>query len=186
MPRGTIGAMAVVFSHRLRHEGRDRRGIGAGTRICGLAARWVAGAAICLLAVAACSVAPAATPFRPIILSFQGTTCDELAREFGAIGDPSLRSVVDGPKQIADEAMSVLVGKMQGLLVVAVTEQAREAGVIADCSMPEWLQQAERGFSEELRQTIGGAAYDGSPVISYQAWLLELNDQLVASGMGKG
>jgi hypothetical protein len=154
-------------------------------RINGLAVRSVAAGAICILAFAACNVAPAATPFQPIILAFQGTTCDELAREFGAIGDPSLRSVVDGPKQIADEAMSVLVGKMQGLLVVAVTEQAGEAGVIAECSMPEWLQQAERGFSDQLRQTIGGAAYDGNPVISYQAWLLELNDQLVARGMGK-
>jgi hypothetical protein len=141
---------------------------------------------LCGFVLAACNAAPAATPFRPIILAFQGTTCDELAAEFGAIGDPSLRSVVEGPKQIADEAMSVLVRRMQDVLVVAVTEQAREAGVIADCSMPEWLQRAERGFSDQLRQTIGGAAYDGSPVISYQAWLLELNDQLVGRGMGKG
>jgi hypothetical protein len=142
-------------------------------------------ALLCSLVLTACNAVPVATPFQPTILAFQGSTCDELAAEFGAIGDPSLRFVVDGPKQIADEAMSVLVQKMESLLIIAVTEQAREAGVIGDCTMPGWLQQAERGFSDHLRQTIGGAAYDGNPVISYQAWLLELNDQLIASGMGK-
>jgi hypothetical protein len=185
MPRGTIEAMTLPFRPTNR-AGRARRSIGAGTRIRGLAVRSVAVAAIWVLAVAACNATPAATPFRPTILAFQGTTCEELAAEFGAIGDPSLRSVVDGPDQIADERMSVLVRRMQDLLVVAVTEQAREVGVIADCTMPEWLQAAERGFSNELRQTIGAAAYDGNPVIAYPAWLLELNDQLVAHGMGKG
>jgi hypothetical protein len=139
-----------------------------------------------LIAIGACSTAPAATPFRPTITAFQATTCDDLASEFAAIGDPAMRSVIDGPKQIADERQSVLVKKMEGLLVLAVTEQAREAGVIAQCSMPEWLQRAERGFSDELRQSIGSVAYDGNPVIDYQAWLLELNHDLVANGMGKG
>ena len=151
-----------------------------------VAVRVVAAAAIGILAVAACTAVPAATPFQPVILAFQGSTCEELGREFGAIGDPSLRSVVDGPDHIADENKSVLVAKMQGLLVLAVTEQAREAGVIADCTMPEWLRGAERGFSDQLRESIGAAAYDGNPVISYQAWLLELNDQLIARGMGRG
>jgi hypothetical protein len=141
---------------------------------------------IALLALAGCSPAPAATPFQPVILAFQGSTCDELAREFGAIGDPSLRFVVDGPDQVAGEGKSVLVAKMQGLLALAVTEQAREAEVIADCTMPAWLQRAERGFSDQLRQTIGAAAYDGNPVIQYNAWLRELSDLLIAHGMGKG
>lgn len=143
-------------------------------------------AAVLLAALAGCGIAPAATPLRPTITAFQATTCDDLATEFAAIGDPALRSVIDGPKQIADERQSVLVKKLEGLLVLAVTEQAREAGVIAQCSMPEWLQRAERGFSDELRQTIGSVAYDGNPVIDYQAWLLELNRDLVANGMGKG
>jgi hypothetical protein len=52
--------------------------------------------------------------------------------------------------------------------------------------MPGWLQQAERGFSNELRQSIGKAAYDGNPVIDYQAWLLELSSDLRAAGMGRG
>jgi hypothetical protein len=127
-----------------------------------------------------------ATPFRPTILAFQATTCDDLAREFGAIADPSLRSVIDGPDQIADERKSVLIKKMQVLLAQSVTEQAREARVIADCSMPAWLEAAERGFTDDLRRSIGGAAYDGDPVIGYDAWLLELNNDLVALGMGKG
>lgn len=148
--------------------------------------RPIAAALMALLSLIACNALPAATPFQPVIQAFQGTTCEELAAEFSAIGDPSLRSVVDGPGQIADEGKSVLVAKMQSLLVLAVTEQAREAGVIADCTMPEWLQQAERGFSDQLRQTIGAAAYDANPVIPYQTWLLELNDQLVGRGMGSG
>jgi hypothetical protein len=51
--------------------------------------------------------------------------------------------------------------------------------------MPTWLQRAERGFSNELRQTIGKAAYDGNPVIDYEAWLLEFNNDLLAAGMGR-
>lgn len=147
--------------------------------------RTIAAVAIAVVLVA-CAAPPPATPFQPIILAFQSSTCADLATEFATIGDPSLRSVIDGPGRIADEATSVLVSKMQSLLVVAVAERAREAGVIAGCRMPDWLQLAEQGFSAELRRTIGGAAYDANPVISYDAWLLELNDQLVRAGMGKG
>ena len=138
-----------------------------------------------ILMLAACAGLPDATPFQPVIPGFQATTCDDLATEFAAIGDPALRSVVDGPDQIADERKSVLLKRMQVLLVTAVTGQARESGVIAGCAMPDWLQHADGGFSDALRQTIGGAAYDGNPVIDYQQWLLELNDDLVTAGMGK-
>lgn len=134
----------------------------------------------------ACAGPPAATPFQPTILAFQATTCDDLANEFGAIADPSLRSVIDGPDQIADERKSVLIKHMQVLLAQSATEQAREAGVIANCEMPAWLNQAEDGFTDDLRQRIGTAAYDGNPVIDYEAWLLELNNDLVTLGMGKG
>ena len=88
--------------------------------------------------------------------------------------------------RIADEQKSVLIKRMQTLLAVAVTEQARKSGVVGTCAMPGWLQQAERGFSNELRQSIGKAAYDGNPVIDYQAWLLELSSDLRAAGMGRG
>lgn len=145
-----------------------------------------AGLVAAFVLVSACAGPPAATPFRPTILAFQATTCDDLAREFGAIADPSLRSVIDGPDQIADERKSVLIKQMQILLAQSVTEQAREAGVIADCEMPGWLEEAEGGFTGDLRQRIGAAAYDGDPVIDYEAWLLELNNDLVALGMGKG
>jgi hypothetical protein len=145
-----------------------------------------AGLAAAFVLVSGCAGPPVATPFRPTILAFQATTCDDLAREFGAIADPSLRSVIDGPDQIADERKSVLIKKLQVLLAQSVTEQAREAGVIAECSMPAWLEAAERGFTDELRGSIGTAAYDENPVIDYDAWLLELNNDLVAAGMGKG
>ena len=142
--------------------------------------------AVTLFAVTACGgVDPAATPFAPTILSFQATTCDDLAKEFGANADPALRSVIDGPDKIGDEQKSVLVKRMQVLLAQDVARQARESGVIGGCAMPGWLQDAEQGFSNELRQSIGKAAYDGNPVIDYQAWLLELNNDLVAAGMGK-
>lgn len=143
-------------------------------------------ASLLAMAVAACAGAPPATPFRAVILAFHASTCDDLAKEFAAIADPSMRAVIDGPDQIADDRKSVLVEKMESLLVAAVTARANEAGVIADCTMPDWLQQAEHGFSDRLRATIGAAAYDGNPVIDYQAWLLELSDDLVRAGMGKG
>lgn len=141
---------------------------------------------VALLAVAACGgLGPSVTPFAPTILSFRTTTCSDLAKEFGAIADPALRSVIDGPEKIADEQKSVLVKRMQVLLAQDVARQARASGVIGDCAMPAWLQEAEHGFSEQLRQSIGQAAYDGDPVIDYQAWLSELNNDLVAAGMGR-
>jgi hypothetical protein len=148
--------------------------------------RTILATALLALALVACAGPPAATPFQPTILAFQATTCDELATEFWGIGDPSFQSVIDGPDQIADERKSVLMARMQDLLVLSVTQQAREAGVIAECAMPGWLQRAERGFSDALRQKVGAAAYDGDPVITYDAWLLALNDQLIRAGMGKG
>lgn len=137
-------------------------------------------------ALGGCAAPPSATPFQPAIPAFQATTCDDLATEFAAIGDPALRAVLDGPDVIADEQKSVLVKRMQVLLAISVSKKARESGVIAGCAMPDWLQAAERGFSDELRRSIGSAAYDGNPVIDYQAWLLELSKDLVSAGMGRG
>ncbi len=141
---------------------------------------------VAALALGACAGGPAATPFQPVIPAFQADTCDELAAEFATTADASMRAVIDGPDMIADEQKSVLIKRMQTLLAVAVTEQARKSGVVGTCAMPGWLQQAERGFSNELRQSIGKAAYDGNPVIDYQAWLLELSSDLRAAGMGQG
>ena len=151
-----------------------------------MSVRQMLAACVAVASLAACAGQPAATRFAPTILAFQGSTCEQLAAEFAAVGDPSLRSVIDGPDQIADEDKSVLISTMQGLLVLAVTQRAREAGVIADCDMPDWLQRAETGFTDQLRTRIGAVAYDGNPVITYQAWLAELNDRLVQAGMGKG
>jgi hypothetical protein len=141
---------------------------------------------VAAVVLGACAGGPVATPFQPVIPAFQADTCDELAREFATITDGAMRAVIEGPDMIADEQKSVLIKRMQTLLAVAVTEQARKSGVVGTCAMPGWLQQAEHGFSNELRESIGKAAYDGSPVIDYQAWLLELSSDLRAAGMGRG
>ena len=147
----------------------------------------VLAAALVAVLVAGCGGGlPGATPFQPVIPAFQSTTCDDLADELGRTADAGLLSVINGPDVIGDQAMSSLVASMQGLIAVAVAEHAREAGIIADCTMPGFLQRAERGFSDELRAGIGAHAYDGNPVIDYQAWLLEFSDQLVKAGMGRG
>lgn len=147
----------------------------------------VLAAALVGVLVAGCGAGlPGATPFQPVIPAFQATTCDELADELGRTVDAALLSVMNGPDVIANEQMSVRIAGMQRLLAVAVSEQAREAGVIADCTMPGFFERAERGFSDEFRADIGAHAYDGNPVIDYQAWLLEFSDLLVDSGMGRG
>jgi hypothetical protein len=139
--------------------------------------------------VAACSgIGPlaSATPREVVVPAFTATTCDELAQELGRTADVELLSVINGPDQVDGEAKSVLVGNMQAFLAIGVTEHARELGIIADCAMPAFLEQAESGFSDELRAKIGSAAYDANPVIDYQQWLLEFSDQLVDRGMGRG
>ena len=105
---------------------------------------------VAALVLGGCARGPAATPFQPVIPAFQADTCDELAAEFATTADASMRAVIDGPDMIADEQKSVLIKRMQTLLAVAVTEQARKSGVVGTCAMPGWLQQAERGFSNRI------------------------------------
>lgn len=147
----------------------------------------------CLLALAVSlvgcglgSLSAAPTPVTFEVPQFTGSTCDEIADQLGPVADAMLLEVVRGPEVVQGESRSVLLPRVMNGLALGARDRMATLGITADCAMPAFLQRAERGFSEELRSTIGGAAYDGNPVIDYQAWLLEFSNMLVFVGVGEG
>ena len=129
------------------------------------------------------SAAPTPVTFQ--VPQFTGSTCDEIADQLGPVADAMLVAVVQGPEAVQGEARSVLQPRVMNGLALGARDRMATLGITADCTMPAFLQRAERGFSEELRATIGTAAYDGNPVIDYQAWLLEFSNMLVFVGVGE-
>lgn len=80
----------------------------------------------------------------------------------------------------------MLLPRVMNGLALGARDRMATLGITADCTMPAFPQRAELGFSDELRSTIGAAAYDGNPVIDYQAWLLESSNMLVFLVVGEG
>lgn len=141
-----------------------------------------------LLAVAGCGgppplAGPTTVTFE--VPQFKGGSCDEIADQMGPVADAMLLEVVRGPDVVGDEGKSVRLPRVLNGLALGARDRMVRLGIVAECTMPAFLQRAERGFSEELRSTIGAAAYDGNPIIDYQAWLLEFSNMLVFVGVGE-
>lgn len=147
------------------------------------------GTGLLALALAGCGIgAPSAAP-TPVtfqVPQFTGSTCDKIADQLGPVADAMLLEVVRGPDAVQGEGRSVLLRRSMNGLALGARDRMATLGITADCAMPGFLQRAELGFSDDLRTTIGGAAYDGNPVIDYQAWLLEFSNMLVFVGVGEG
>jgi hypothetical protein len=104
---------------------------------------------------------------RPV---FNGTTCADVADEFGRqINDRSL-AIIAGPADANGESRAV---RMTHLMVVAASlanKHLRDNGLVADCDMDEFMAEAEAQFSDELRQRAGEVVDDGSHVRTYEDW----------------
>jgi len=144
------------------------------------------GLAISLGGCGLASPSAAPTPVTFEVPQFTGSTCDEIADQLGPVADMMLLAVVQGPEAVQGEARSVLLPRVMNGLALGARDRMDTLGITADCAMPGFLQRVEQGFSDELRSTIGAAAYDSNPVIDYQAWLLEFSNMLVFVGVGEG
>ena len=103
--------------------------------------------------------------------TYSGTTCAELAREWGDEVDRRLSAVIDGPTVVDGEAKSA---RQTSVLVLASTRLSTYmdgAGLLDSCDLPEFLPLAEEQFSDKLREGVGSIIYDGEPVVSYEEWL---------------
>lgn len=105
---------------------------------------------------------------------FTATDCATVGREFGAFLDQRTVDVITGPEAVDGEARSVRIMQTLVLLSASVNQYLREAGLHADCDVPVFLEAAETEFSPELKDSVGGALFDGNPAATYEDWYREL------------
>ena len=109
---------------------------------------------------------------RPV---FAGSTCKDLAAEWGRAVDRLVVSVIDGPAEVAGKRRSVLVGDALTLASVAVGLRLNDLGLLDSCDVAEFLPIAEAEFSPHLRAGIGSVIFDGEPVGTEADWRARLH-----------
>jgi hypothetical protein len=139
--------------------------------------------------VAACGVLPGATtPLacdgvsaevggcsseRP---SFEGTTCAEVAQEWGQTVDTRVKEVIAGPETVDGKQRSSRILDVLVLAYVGATKHLEQSGQLGRCHAADFLAGAAPSFSEELKAGIGGALYDGDPVTTYGQFIAEVQN----------
>ena len=106
--------------------------------------------------------------------AYTGTTCAELAREWGDEVDRRLTGVIDGPGFVDGKAKSA---RQTDVLVLASTRLSMymdRTGLLDSCDLPEFLPIAEAQFTDKLREGVGSIIYDGDPVVSYEKWRADM------------
>ena len=106
--------------------------------------------------------------------AYTGTTCADLAREWGDEVDRRLTAVIDGPAVVEGEAKSAQQTSVLVLTSTRLSMYMDRAGLLDSCDLPEFLPIAEGQFSDKLREGVGEIIYDGEPVVSYEAWLADM------------
>ena len=106
--------------------------------------------------------------------TYTGTTCADLAREWGDEVDQRVSGVIDGPAVVDGEQKSVQQSQVLVLTSTRLSMYMDRKGVLDGCDLPEFLPIAEEQFSDKLREGVGSIIYDGDPVASYEEWLADL------------
>lgn len=102
---------------------------------------------------------------------YKGSTCDEVAKEWAAVLDESVLAVINGPDSVGDQGRSVLMRQAMIITTVDADQHLESLDLAGGCDAPSFLATAEPLLSPELRARVGGAMYDGEPVVGYQEWL---------------
>lgn len=106
--------------------------------------------------------------------AFTADDCDGVAREWGRQIDSQVRAIISGPDAVDGEARSVRIKQAAVLLSALAGRHLDDVGVRAQCDATEFLEIGEGEFSDELRERVGGAMFDGEPVVPYEEWLADL------------
>lgn len=105
---------------------------------------------------------------------FAATDCEGVAREFGEQLEDWTMGIVEGPESVEGQARSVRLLQAMVLVSQRANAHLKEVGLHADCDVPEFLSAAKEEFTPQLRDSVGGAFYDGDPVATYEEWLAEV------------
>jgi hypothetical protein len=109
---------------------------------------------------------------------FSGTTCDDLAREWGSFVDKLAVAVIAGPDDIRGEAKSVRLKTAVLIASLDMNERMRDLSLRSECDVDGVLRVAEPLFSEALRSGVGGTMYDGDPMVGYDDWIVDVRRSL--------
>jgi hypothetical protein len=102
---------------------------------------------------------------------YAGTTCEDLAKEWGNKVDRRLTAIIDGPAVVDGKAKSAQHSDVLVLTSTRLAMYMDRLGLLERCDVPEFLPIAETQFSDKLREGAGSIIYDGDPVVSYDEWL---------------
>ena len=115
--------------------------------------------------------------------SFEATTCDTLAAEFGSEVDRAMLEIVNGPESVAREARSIRILHRGIVITTALTDRMTALGILQTCTMPAFLDEAATAFSADMKARIGAVLNDGSPPATYEEFRERLGR--IMSGIGK-
>ena len=101
---------------------------------------------------------------------YSGTTCADLAKEWGEEVDRRITGIIDGPDVVNGQAKSARNTHALVLASTAMSVHMDHVGLLNECDMPEFLPIAEQAFSDKLRSEAGTILYDAQPVATYVDW----------------
>lgn len=106
-------------------------------------------------------------PDRPV---YAGSTCPELAAEWGRDIDRRIVVVIRGPADANGNAKSARNVDALVLSSMVVTMRLDQLGIRASCGLNEFWPIAEQQFSADLRSGAGAIMWDSDPVVTYADW----------------
>jgi hypothetical protein len=99
---------------------------------------------------------------------YVGTTCEALGAEWGKHVNDRLLEIIDGPIAVDGARQSSRILAFQILATVRLARHLDRIGLLGGCSAADILSGADKEFSAELRDSIGGVLYDGEPVATWE------------------
>jgi hypothetical protein len=104
---------------------------------------------------------------------FTGTSCESVAREFGAQLDDRLVPILEGEDVVDGEHKSVRMAHAVALMVTRVDQYLTSPATALDCRASSFLDVAEEEFSPELEDNAGKHLFGSGPR-PYSAWREDL------------
>lgn len=152
----------------------------------------LAGTLAIAVVTASCSNVPSSTPSPTVCDGVSGeaggctterhdyvaTTCAEVAAEWGGVMDRLVLAVINGPQAVNNEARSSRLRQVIGIAAIDMDQHLESLNPPITCGIEDVLATGEQAFSDELRADVGGAMYDGDPVVTYEEWLDDVRSVL--------
>ena len=112
-------------------------------------------------------------PDRPV---FAGSTCQELAAEWGRDIDKRIVAVIHGPADASGNAKSARNVDALVLSSMVVRMRLDELGIRRSCGLDTFWPIADQQFSADLRSGAGAILWDGDPIVPFDDWAARAKD----------